>query len=79
MSTTSLSAASVAPSDSARADLVRETIRTLRKQQRVVLSLYYLEELPLSEIAPVLDVTKAHVRRIHRTALKTLRERLAVA
>lgn len=59
-----------------RSSILRQAFRTLRERQRVVLALHYFEELPLAQIAPVLGVSESRVRRLHRTALRTLRDAL---
>ena len=64
--------------------ILREAILKLKEQERVVLSLYYFEELKLHEIATVLDLTESRVSQIRSKALgklrgelKPLRERVA--
>ena len=57
--------------------IVRDEIARLPERERVVLSLYYFEELKLHEIGTVLEITESRVSQIRSKALKTLRERLA--
>jgi RNA polymerase sigma factor for flagellar operon FliA len=64
--------------------ILREAILKLKEQERVVLSLYYFEELKLHEIATVLELTESRVSQIRSKALgklrgelKPLRERVA--
>jgi RNA polymerase sigma factor for flagellar operon FliA len=57
--------------------LLREEILKLKDQERIVLSLYYFEELKLHEIAEVLGVTESRVSQIRSKALLSLRERMA--
>jgi RNA polymerase sigma factor for flagellar operon FliA len=57
--------------------LLREYILELKEQERLVLSLYYFEELKLHEIAEVLGVTESRVSQIRSKALLSLRERMA--
>ena len=59
-----------------RVRVLRDAIHTLREQQRLVLALYYFEELPIAQIAPVLGVTESRVSQIHRKALRSLRATL---
>jgi RNA polymerase sigma factor for flagellar operon FliA len=63
---------------------LRDAILRLKEQERVVLSLYYFEELKLHEIAKVLELTESRVSQIRskalsklRVDLKPLRERVA--
>jgi len=53
-----------------------EALRGLPERQRLVLSLYYYEELTMKEIALVLGVTECRVSQIHAEALLALRARL---
>ena len=57
-------------------DLVRDEILRLPERERVVLSLYYFEELKLHEIGRVLGLTESRVSQIRSKALETLRARL---
>jgi RNA polymerase sigma factor FliA len=59
-----------------RSGFLREAILVLKEQQRVVVSLYYFEELSMAQIATVLGVTESRVCQIHRQALRSLREML---
>ena len=55
---------------------LREEILNLKEQERIVLSLYYFEELKLHEIATVLGVTESRVSQIRTKAIANLRVRL---
>ena len=57
--------------------ILREAILTLKEQERIVLSLYYFEELKLHEIATVLELTESRVSQIRSKALVKLRGQLA--
>ncbi|GJG86567.1 RNA polymerase sigma factor [Gemmatimonadetes bacterium T265] len=57
--------------------ILREAILKLKEQERVVLSLYYFEELKLHEIATVLELTESRVSQIRSKALGKLRGQLA--
>ena len=46
------------------------------EQQRIVLTLYYFEELRLNEIAAVIGVTESRVSQIRSKALTRLRAQL---
>jgi RNA polymerase sigma factor for flagellar operon FliA len=56
--------------------ILREAIMKLKEQERVVLSLYYFEELKLHEIATVLELTESRVSQIRSKALGKLRGEL---
>ncbi|HXC25040.1 MAG TPA: FliA/WhiG family RNA polymerase sigma factor [Gemmatimonadaceae bacterium] len=55
---------------------LRDAIMGLKEQERVVLSLYYFEELKLHEIAEVLSLTESRVSQIRSRALSKLRTEL---
>lgn len=55
---------------------LKDALLRLKEQERVVLSLYYFEELKLHEIAKVLDLTESRVSQIRSKALSKLRVEL---
>ena len=55
---------------------LKDAILRLKDQERVVLSLYYFEELKLHEIAKVLALTESRVSQIRSKALSKLRVEL---
>jgi len=57
--------------------ILRDEILRLKEQERVVLALYYYEELKLHEIAKILGVTESRISQIRSAAVKSLRSRLA--
>jgi RNA polymerase sigma factor FliA len=57
--------------------ILRDEILNLKEQERIVLSLYYFEDLKLHEIATILGVTESRISQIRSKAVKSLRERLA--
>jgi RNA polymerase sigma factor FliA len=56
---------------------LKDAILRLKEQERIVLSLYYFEELKLHEIAEVLDLTESRVSQIRAKALTRLRTELS--
>ena len=56
--------------------LIAEAINDLPEKQRLVLSLYYYEDLNLKEIGRVLDVTESRVSQLHTQAILRLKGRL---
>ena len=59
------------------AALLRAAILRLREQERVVLALYYFEELKLSQIAAILELTESRISQIRSSAVARLREALS--
>ena len=57
-------------------DIIMEAINTLPDKQKLVLSLYYYEELNLKEIGEVLDVTESRVSQLHSQAIEKLKMKL---
>lgn len=56
--------------------IVRNYIEKLPKNQKLVLSLYYYEDLNLKEIGKILEVTESRVSQLHTQAVARLRFRL---
>lgn len=60
-------------------DQVAQAIEELPERQRLVLSLYYYEDLNLKEIGKVLRVTESRVSQLHAQAVVRLRAKLTVS
>jgi len=56
--------------------MIAESIQDLPEKQRLVLSLYYYEDLNLKEIGRVLDVTESRVSQLHTQAIIRLKAKL---
>jgi len=68
----------VDPADRAqRADLKDLLMRTLTQVERLILMLYYYEDMTMREIALTLGRTEARVSQIHSRVLERLRTRFA--
>jgi RNA polymerase sigma factor for flagellar operon FliA len=57
-------------------DAVARTIEQLPEKEKLVISLYYLEELTMKETGKVLDITESRVSQIHSQAILRLRAKL---
>jgi len=57
-------------------NIIKEGIKSLPEKQRLVLSLYYFEDLNLKEIGQVLDVTESRVSQLHTQAIMKLKAKL---
>lgn len=57
--------------------ILRDAILELKEQERVVLSLYYYEEMKLHEIATILGLTESRVSQIRSKAISRLRTKMA--
>lgn len=56
--------------------IVADTIDQLPEKERLVISLYYYEELTMKEIGELLTITESRVSQIHTKAILRLRGRL---
>ncbi len=56
-----------------------EAIKNLPEQEKLVIALYYYEELTLKEIGAVMEITESRVSQIHTKAILSLRAQLANA
>ncbi len=73
-----------APTEDPRGDIHREEIQRIMKQairnlpekERLVVALYYINELTFKEIGEVLEVTESRVCQLHSKAVSRLRGRL---
>ncbi|TVR57222.1 MAG: FliA/WhiG family RNA polymerase sigma factor [Gemmatimonadales bacterium] len=59
-----------------RVRLLKEEILALPERERLILSLYYFEELKLHQIASILGVTESRVSQIRSKVLRALRSSL---
>jgi RNA polymerase sigma factor for flagellar operon FliA len=57
-------------------ELLKDGIQSLPEKQKLVLSLYYYEDLNLKEIGMVLEVTESRVSQLHTQAVLRLRAKL---
>jgi len=57
-------------------EIIKDGIKGLPEKQRLVLSLYYFEDLNLKEIGQVLDVTESRVSQLHTQAILKLKAKL---
>lgn len=57
-------------------DTVVKILSELTEQERLVIALYYYEELTLKEIGMVLDVTESRISQVHTAAILKLRAKL---
>jgi RNA polymerase sigma factor for flagellar operon FliA len=57
-------------------DLLVDVISDLTEQEKLVLALYYYEEMNLKEIGQTLDISESRVSQIHTKAISRLRNRV---
>ena len=59
-------------------DRLADAIESLPERERLVIALYYYENLTLREIGEVLDVTESRVSQLHTKAVIGLRSRFVL-
>ena len=62
-----------------RKEILVQAIERLPEREKMILALYYKEELTLKEIAQVLNITTARVSQIHARCIFNLREEMQKA
>ncbi|MGL4847488.1 MAG: FliA/WhiG family RNA polymerase sigma factor [Clostridium sp.] len=55
-------------------EVLKESIEGLKEKDKIILNLYYYEELNLKEIGKILDISESRVCQIHSRALRNLKE-----
>ncbi|RUO35800.1 RNA polymerase sigma factor FliA [Aliidiomarina sanyensis] len=60
-----------------RRHLIADAIGALPEKEKLVMALYYQEELNLKEIGAVLGVTESRVSQLHSQAIKRIRAKVA--
>lgn len=57
---------------------IAEVLETLKEKERLVISLYYYEELTQKEIAEIMELSEGRVSQIHSQALIKLRNKVSL-
>ena len=57
-------------------EILTKAIESLRENEKMVITLYYYEELTLKEIAKVLEVSESRVSQIHTKAIMKLKNKI---
>lgn len=60
-----------------RRDVLRTVTRGLSKPERLIIILYYFEEMTMKEIGKTLDLSESRVSQVHTAIVKRLRESLS--
>jgi len=60
-------------------EILADGIRTLKEKEQMVISLYYMEELNMKQIAEVMDVSEPRVSQIHSGAVRKLKDYIETA
>ncbi len=57
-------------------EFLAEGIKNLKENEQLVISLYYMEELNMRQIAKVLDVSEPRISQIHTNAIRKLKQHM---
>lgn len=60
-------------------EILKSGIMSLKENEQLVISLYYIEELNMKKIASVLEVSEPRVSQIHANAIRKLKEYIEIA
>ncbi|AJD04313.1 RNA polymerase sigma factor FliA [Campylobacter lari] len=55
---------------------INAVLEEFKEREKLVIQLYYYEELNLKEIAEILEISESRISQIHKRLLKKIRERL---
>ena len=53
--------------------MLAEAIECLKEKEKMVISLYYVEELNMGQIAQILEVSEPRISQIHSSAIRKLK------
>ncbi len=53
--------------------ILAEAINSLKEKERMVISLYYVEELNMGQIAQIMKVSEPRISQIHSSAIRKLK------
>jgi len=57
-------------------ELLKKAIKNLSERERLIISLYYYENLNYKEIAEALEVSVSRISQLHSRVMKKLKETL---
>lgn len=56
--------------------IIKDILSTLGKREQTIIQMYYFDELSLSEISEILNITSSRISQIHKEVIKKIRNRL---
>jgi RNA polymerase sigma factor FliA len=59
-----------------RVKILKDAINKLKPREKLILSLYYYEDLTLKEIQQILNISMPRISQIHKNVLKKLKDAL---
>lgn len=57
-------------------EIINSILSSLSKRDQMIMQLYYFEELSLSEISSILNITSSRISQIHKEIIKKIRLRI---
>lgn len=59
-------------------EMIKTILNKFKERERLIIQLYYFEELNLKEISAILDISESRISQIHKKLLKQIREELGL-
>ena len=60
-------------------ELIQKVLSNLSEREQLIIQLYYLEELTLSEISELLNITESRISQISKEVIKKIRREIGVS
>ncbi|GAB0173463.1 RNA polymerase sigma factor FliA [Helicobacter trogontum] len=60
-------------------EIIQKVLAKLTEREQLIIQLYYLEELSLSEISEILDITESRISQISKEVIKKIRREIGEA
>lgn len=60
-------------------DIIQKVLAKLTEREQLIIQLYYLEELSLSEISEILDITESRISQISKEVIRKIRKEIGEA
>jgi RNA polymerase sigma factor for flagellar operon FliA len=57
-------------------DRVKDILDDLQEREKLIMQLYYFEELSLKEVSKVLNVTESRISQLHKAIIKKIRDQI---
>jgi len=55
-------------------DVIKEVLMGFEERERMIIQLYYFEELTLKEISSLLNITESRISQIHKSVIRRIKE-----
>jgi RNA polymerase sigma factor for flagellar operon FliA len=58
-------------------DIIKKQLSNMEERDRLIVQLYYFEELSLKEISDILGITESRISQIHKDVIRKIRKNLS--